>query len=123
MRCTCNHTFKDLNFTQNLDKQINSLYIKMKKIIPPKEFLQKQSSQKSSQKNPPKNPSNKISHKKFLQKKFRQKIPPKKSLRKIPKKIQTIFQKIPNFLKISNSLHRTWRPKTLSGLFALQTIN
>ena len=38
-----------------------------------------------------------------------------------PKKIQTKFQKnskkIPKILKISNSLHRTLRPKTLSGLF------
>ena len=65
----------------------------MKKIIPPKEFLQKQSSQKSSQKNPPKNillknPSKKFlskdSSKHFCQKKIRQKYSQKIS-KGIPK--------------------------------------
>ena len=38
---------------------------------------------------------------------------------KNPKKFQIISQKISKILKISNSLHRTWRPKTFSGLFLL----
>jgi hypothetical protein len=90
---------------QNIDKNINSL------LIPPKEFPPK----KSSQKNPhkiilPKNFSQKIPPNKFLQKN-----PPKNS-KKNPKKIQKNSQKISKILKVSNSLHRTCRPKTLSGL-------
>ena len=56
--------------------------------------------------------------KKFLLKKFLQKIF-KKNSPKIPKDFQTISQKIPKILKISNSLHRTQRPKALalSGFF------
>ena len=53
------------------------------------------------------------SSKKFLQKNSKKN--PKNSPR-IPAKIQKKFQKVPNF-EISNFLHRTWRPKTLSGLF------
>ena len=69
---------------------------------PPKKFLPKTSSQE--------NPPNKI-----LQKNS-QKIPPK--FQKNSKNFKTISQKIPKILKISNSLHRTWMPKTLSGLFS-----
>ena len=79
--------------------------------IPPKKILKNIS---------PKNSSQKISSKKILQKKFLQKNPPKKypkNSRKNPKKFQTISLKIPKILKISDSLHRTWRPKTLSGFF------
>jgi predicted PurR-regulated permease PerM len=82
-----------------------------------KEFLPKRSSQKKTPKE-------------FLQKNPR-KI--QKILQKNPRKIQKILQKNPEkfpknskqflkeflILKISNSLHRTWRPKTLSGLFLL----
>ena len=99
----------------------------------------KNSSQKILSKNPPKKSSQKISPKKTPSKKFCQKDSSKKSFGKIPKKFlkkiqknsknsatistnnpknfQTISQKIPKILKIFNSLHRTWRPKTLSGLF------
>jgi hypothetical protein len=66
------------------------------------------------QKNPPK---------KFFQKNSSKKIPPKNPPKKFPKnsqkKIRKISQKISKILKVSNSLHRTWRPKTLSGLLNL----
>ena len=78
-------------FRQNLDKQINSFYIQCKQRIPTKKILPKKFSKK-------------------ILKKFLIHSPPKN------KKIQAIFQKIPKILKISNSLHCTQRPKTLSGL-------
>ena len=71
--------------------------------IPPKNILSKKSSQKES--------SQKIPSKKFLQKN-----PPKKYPKTSQKNPKTISQKISKILKVSNSLHRTWRPKTLSGL-------
>ena len=49
-----------------------------------------------------------------------------KKIQELPKKNSRIsktfknYQKIPKILKISNSLHRTWRPKTLSGLLSAQ---
>ena len=55
---------------------------------------------------PPKKSSQNILTKNF------QKIPPKNQ-----KKIHIGSQKIRKILKISNPLHRTCRPKTLSGLF------
>ena len=101
--------------------------------IPPREFLPKKSSQKnppkkfipknSSQKNCPKKFSQKILQKKFSQKRSSQKISPKKFLpKKSSKKIllkdsQKFPNNFSNNLKIS--LHRTWRPKTLSGLLNL----
>jgi hypothetical protein len=111
---------QNLDRNQNLDKQVNSNVNK--------EFLPKKSPnnppKKSSQKNPPKM---------FLQKNSAKKIPPKNPSEKVLKKFQknskkkkfqkksknfkTISQKIPKILKISNSLHCTWRPKTHSGLF------
>jgi hypothetical protein len=70
-----------------------------------------------------KNFSKKILPKKSSQNIHPQKIIPnksppknKKKSRKNKKKFQKNSQKIPT-LKIFNSLHRTWRPKTLSGLF------
>ena len=62
--------------------------------------------QKILQKNP---------HKKFPTNS--QTIPKKNSPSKNLENFHTSSQKIPKILKISNSLHRTWRPKTLSGLF------
>ena len=73
---------QNLDKDQNLDKQINSFYIEIKQIIPPKAFLQKQ----SSGKNPPKNPSKKILPKNSS-KIFPPKNPPKKILQKNSKKI------------------------------------
>jgi hypothetical protein len=94
---------QNLDKDQNLDKQINSFYIEIKQRIPPIKILPKKSFRKIPKK---------------FQKKF-QKIP--KKSKQFPKNFQTISQKtsqkIPKILKISNSLHRTWRPKTLSGLF------
>ena len=75
--------------------------------IPPKKILQKFLQKNSSKKIPLKN------HPKKIQKKSKQF--PSKSW-KDPEKIQKNSQKIPK-LKISNSPHRTWRPKTPSGLF------
>ena len=65
-------------------------------------------------KNPPKKSSQKNPLKKFLPKNSSKKIPPKK----IPKKFPKNSKKIPKKFLRSNSLHRTWRPKTLSGLFS-----
>ena len=64
----------------------------------------------SSQKNPPKKilPKN-------PQKKSSQKI--MKNSQKIPKNSKKFPNNFSNNLKVSNSLHRTWRLKTLSGLF------
>ena len=51
----------------------------------------------------------------------------KKISKKNPQKNPKIFQKIQEYhkilkiLKVSNSLHRTWRLKTLSGLFSIET--
>ena len=84
---------------------------------PPKKISQKNPPKKSSQKNPHKKIS---SQKNILPKHFFQKIPPKKSFQKNPPKIfQKNSQKYSKiFQNISQkSLHRTWRPKTLSGLF------
>jgi hypothetical protein len=97
---------------QNLDKNQN---------LPPKNSLKK-----SSQKNPPKkilskNFSQKIPPKQFRQKNSSKKIPPKNSSEKILQK-NSLSHKKSKILKISNSLHRTWRPKTLSGLL-LKKIN
>jgi hypothetical protein len=92
------------------------------KKIPPKKFLQKKfslkiSSQKISPKIHPKKILKKNPHKKFPKKSPKN---PKKFTKNPPKnlkKFQTSFQKIPKILKVSNPLHCTWRPKTLSGLF------
>ena len=95
-------------------------------LIQNKEFLPKNSTNNPPKKNFPKKSSKKIPPKKFRQKKLLQKffgkIPKKcfkksKNFQKFPKKFYTISQKIIKILKISNSLHRTWRPKPLSGLF------
>ena len=79
---------------------------------PPKKILPR----KSSSKNPPK----KILPKKILQKnsskKILQKNPKIKKKTQKTKQFPNNFSKIPNFEK-SNSLYRTWRPKTLSGFF------
>ena len=80
------HYPKILTKTKILTNQVNSNVNN--------EFLQKNPPKKSSSQN---KSSKKISAKKFLQK-----ILQKKSIN-----IQTISQKIPKSLKISNSLHRT----------------
>ena len=101
--------------------------------IPPKMFHTESSSQKlSPKKSPPKNASKNLPQKKILPKnysktslkknplkKFQKKIPKKfqKIPPKNPKKLSSISQEILKILKIFNSLHHTWRPKTLSALF------
>ena len=78
----------------------------------PKKFSQKILPKKSSQKILQKNFSKKITTKKFRPKKSSQKIS-----KKFPKNFKTKSEKNHKILKIFHSLHRTWRPKTLSGLF------
>ena len=85
--------------------------------------LPSNSSQRIPHKIPPKKllPANsyqKISPKKFLPKNSSQKI-----LLKNSQKISQKIQKISKILKISDSLHQTWRPKTLSGLFFSTLLN
>ena len=125
MRWACNRTSKDWNSPSffvtpkswQKPKSWQSSQFQCKQRIPPKKFL-------------PKKFSKKIPPKKLRQKNSFKKILPKNSL-KISKKKSKKFQKfsknfkknpknsqiIPKILKISNSPHRTWRPKTLSGLF------
>jgi hypothetical protein len=111
VRYACTRTSKDqklflpsflafrqyLDKNQNLDQQIKSNINKeFLQKSPPKGFLPKNFSKKFSPKNSPQNnPS-----KKFRQKQF-------------SKKSQKNPQNIPKILKISNFLHRTWRPKNL----------
>ena len=123
MRWACARTSKDPNFflpspfrqnldkDQDLDKQVNSNVNK--------EFLPKNSSQKSPlQKILPKLSLKKF-HQKHSAKKYLQKVPKiSKKFQRIPKKIQKIFQKNLKILKMSNSLHRTWRPSPF-GLVCL----
>ena len=96
--------------------QKHKLLVNFYLVIPPNQFLSKilakKSSQKSSQKILPKNLSQKIPPKIFLQKNL---LP--KKFQQNPKNFQTISQNNSMIFKISNSLHRTWRPKTISGLF------
>ena len=131
--------------TQNLDKQVNSNINKeSSQSIPPKKSFQKKSLKKNLPKKfLPKKSSQKISPQKILQKippkksfgkipwKFQKKSTEsskikyknsknspttfKKIKKKIPNNFKSKFQ-IPKILKISNSLQRTWRPKTLLGL-------
>ena len=95
---------QNLDKDQNLDKQINSFYIEIKQRIPPKEFLQKQ----SSQKNPPKNPSKKI-----LPKNSCKIFPPKnpsEKFQKIPKKSKQFPKIFQQFLKkLLKKFLRFWK--------------
>ena len=111
-RMSLPRTSKDLNscplpsflpspLRNNLDTSINPFQIQITQLT---------LSKNSSQKNLPKK-SSQESSKKTLQKILKKN---KKKSRKNPKNFQKISQKV---MKISNSLHHTWRPKTLSGLF------
>ena len=86
---------QNLDKNQNLGKQINSLHVVITQLTLPMQCKQR---------TPPK---------KFL---------PKKFLQKNPNNFQTISQRIPKILKISNSLHRTQRQKTLWGLLSSRFI-
>ena len=106
-----------LDKNQNLEKQINPFHIQITlQTIPYKKYLPKSSPQKVLQKKS----SQIFSLKKILPKLFSQNEPPKKFLPinssknvppkkspKNPKKFLSISQKIPEILKISNSLDRT----------------
>jgi hypothetical protein len=100
---------------QNLDKSINPFQslTDSNRLVDlnntNKEFLPK----KSSQKNPLKKSCQKTPPKKS---KENPKNSPQKSPKKSQKKSKQFLKKF-LILKISNSQHRNWRPKTLSGLF------
>jgi hypothetical protein len=129
VRWTCSRTSEDLNFLPSSSFFIQTKSWQKHQSLSDsnnladfnnvnKEFLPENPPKKILQKNPPK----KILQKKSSKKNPRkiQKIPPKN-----PEKIQKIFKQFLKkflILKISNSLHRTWRLKTLSGLFKFQIL-
>ena len=114
-------TSKDLNFLSSCitpkSWQKHQFLVNFYWVIPQKKSFQKKSSKKIF----PKKSSTKKSSQKFLPKKILKINSFNKILLKIPKNFQKIFQrisqKISKILKVSNFLHRTWKPKTLSGLF------